>query len=274
MEVNHLEDEIVNWIQEQVEARGAEGAVIGLSGGIDSSLVAALTKKALGDDSLGVLLPSSGSVTKDVEYANLVADEFDLETKTVNLKETYESIEGTFSNIDLDEKEREYWPQTKIPTVEAAEQNIGTRLRMMTLYYIAEKMNYVVMGTSNKSEIMVGYYTLYGDGATDMRPIGDLTKTEVWELAEHIGIPQEIIDRKPTGSLRGEETSGDEEEFGIDYHRLDKIYQAILNDESLSEFNFNEVKRVKELIDAAKDKDEIPTFKKETVENKKEKAIS
>ena len=257
-----IEDEIIEWLQEQVEARNADGALVGLSGGVDSSVVAGLIKKAFGDDSLGVLLPCSGTVNKDVEYAQDAAEAFDLETLTVNIKDAYEGIEDTFNNIEVDTVSREYWPQTKVPTINPAGQNIITRLRMMTLYNIAEKMNYVVAGTSNKSEIYTGYYTLYGDGATDMRPLGDLYKTEVWELAERIGVPEKIIDRPPTGGLRGEETEGDEEEFGIPYEIMDQIHKARVNDDSLDEFDKENVDRTRELVNAAVNKEDIPTFKR------------
>ncbi|MGM0437102.1 MAG: NAD(+) synthase [Bacillota bacterium] len=258
----NLSKEIQEWMKKEVEKRNADGALVGLSGGIDSSVVGALTKKAFGEDSLGVLLPAGGTITKDVEYAQKLADKFDLETIKVNVKEANEALENTFKNIDIEEVERDYWPQTKIPTPNPADQNIQTRLRMMTLYYIAEKLNYVVMGTSNKSEIKVGYYTLYGDGATDMRPIGDLTKSEVWELAEQIGVPEEIINRPPSGGCRGDETDRDEKEFGITYEKLDKIYEAIENNEDLSKFDEKNIKRTKELIEAAEDKEKIPTFKR------------
>ena len=257
-----LSKEIQEWMKKEVEKRNADGALVGLSGGIDSSVVGALTKKAFGENSLGVLLPAGGTITKDVKYAQKLADKFDLETLKVNVKEANEALEKTFHNIDIEEVEREYWPQTKIPTPNPADQNIQTRLRMMTLYYIAEKLNYVVMGTSNKSEIKVGYYTLFGDGATDMRPLGDLTKTEVWELAEQIEVPQEIINRPPSGGCRGDETDRDEKEFGIAYETLDEIYEAIENNEDLSKFDKEDVKRTKELVKAAADKEHIPTFKR------------
>ncbi|WP_243733936.1 NAD(+) synthase [Halanaerobium saccharolyticum] len=257
----NLANEIQEWMQEKVEARNADGVVVGLSGGIDSSVVGALAKEAFGDNVLGVMLPANGTVTKDVEYAELLADKFDIETLKVNMKEINEPLENRLKNIDIEETERNHWPQTKIPTPNPAEQNIQTRLRMMTLYYIAEKKNYVVMGTSNKSEILTGYYTLYGDGATDMRPIGDLNKTQVWELAEVLGVPEEIINRPPTGGCRGDESDRDEKEFGISYEDFDQIYESINNNDDLSKFEEGDVKRVKELIDAARDKSEIPTFK-------------
>ena len=255
-----LSKDIQEWMKKEVEKRNADGVIVGLSGGIDSSVVGALAKKAFGDNVLGVMLPANGTINKDVEYARKLADKFDIETLKVNMKEINGPLEKRLQSIDIEKTEREHWPQTKIPTPDPAEQNIQTRLRMMTLYYIAEKKNYVVMGTSNKSEILTGYYTLHGDGATDMRPIGDLTKTQVWELAEVIGVPEEIINRPPTGGCRGDESDRDEKEFGISYEDFDKIYESINNNDDLSKFDEGDVKRVKELIDAAKEKSHTPTY--------------
>lgn len=257
----NLSKEIQNWMKKKVEERDADGVIIGLSGGIDSSVAAALAKKAFGDNVLGVMLPANGTISKDIEYAELLADKFNLETLKVNMKEINEPLEKRLQNIEVEETERKHWPQTKIPTNNPAEQNIQTRLRMMTLYYIAEKKNYVVMGTSNKSEILTGYYTLYGDGATDMRPLGDLTKTQVWKLAEVLGVPEKIINRPPSGGCRGDESDRDEKEFGISYEDFDKIYQSINNNDDLSHFESGDVQRVKELIDSAKKKNEVPVYK-------------
>ncbi len=258
----NLSKNIQKWMKKEVKKRNADGALVGLSGGIDSSVVGALVKKAFGENSLGVMLPAGGTITKDVEYAQKLADKFDLETIKVNMKEANEALENTFQNINIDGVKREYWPQTKIPTPNPADQNIQTRLRMMTLYYIAEKLNYVVMGTSNKSEIKVGYYTLYGDGATDMRPIGDLTKTEVWELAEQLDVPEEIINRPPSGGCRGDNSDRDEKEFGITYTKLDEIYESMENGENLDKFSEENVERVKELLEVAKNKEKIPMYKR------------
>ncbi len=256
----NLADDIKKWMKQEVDKRGAEGVVVGLSGGIDSSLVAALCKDAFGDDLLGVLLPASGTVSKDIKYATKLAEEFDIDTKTVNLEEINDKIEETFHNIDITKAEREYCPQSKIPSSDPAEQNIQTRLRMLTLYYIAEKLNYVVMGTSNKSEILSGYYTLHGDEATDLRPLGDLTKTKVWELSRQVGVPEEIIDREPSGGLIGTDSDRDEKDLGVNYLTFDKIYEAMQSGDDLSQFDQDDVKRTKELIDAAQDKTKTPTF--------------
>ncbi len=256
----NLGKEIQEWMKKEVDKRDAEGVVVGLSGGIDSSLVAALCKEAFGDNLLGVLLPASGTVSKDIKYANKLAEEFDIETMTVNLEEVNNKIEETFHQIEINKAEREYCPQSKIPSSDPAEQNIQTRLRMLTLYYIAEKLNYVVMGTSNKSEILSGYYTLHGDEATDMRPLGDLTKTKVWKLSKQMEVPKEIINREPSGGLIGSDNDRDEKDLGIDYLTFDKIYEALENDKDLSKFDEDDVARTKELIEAAQDKEKTPTF--------------
>ncbi len=255
-----IDEEIQNWMIKEANERGAEGALVGLSGGVDSAVVAGLIKKAFGDNSLGILLPSKHTAGKDVEYAQLTAKTFDLETITINIKDQYDTIYNTLKNVDIEGTKRKYYPQTKVPGKDIPKQNIQTRLRMLNLYYVADKKNYLVMGTSNQSEIITGYYTLYGDGGTDLRPLGELSKTEVWELAEKIGVPQEIIDRPPTGGVRAEDDDKDEVEIGISYQKLDKIYNEIQNDGNLDQFNPEKVKRVKEVTAAAKDKNNVPVF--------------
>ena len=258
-----IEDEIADWMKKKVDERGCEGAVVGLSGGIDSSTTAALTKKALGDDCLGVMLPSGSSVSKDMDYARLAAEKFDMDTLTLNMKPVQDQLEESFHSMNIEGVDRSCYPQTKIYTPDCAEQNIQTRMRMMALYYAAEHKNYVVMGTNNKSEIAAGYFTLHGDGATDMRPLGDLLKTEVWELAGRLGVPEEIINRPPTGGLQGgEEGATDADEFGLDYESFDQIYLALQEGDDLSEFSQENVDRVVEILAAASSKAEVPTFKR------------
>jgi NAD+ synthase len=250
------------WMKEEAEKRDATGAVVGLSGGVDSAVVAGLIKGAFGDNTLGVLLPSKNTAGKDVKYAKLTAETFDLDTVTVNIKEQYETIYNSLSEVDIEDSvKREYYPQTKVSGEDVPEQNIQTRLRMLNLYYVAEKKNYLVMGTSNQSEIITGYYTLYGDGGTDLRPLGNLSKTQVWALAENIGVPQEIIERPPTGGIRAEDTDKDEIEIGLDYRKIDRIYKALQNGYNLDEFDPEEIERVKEVVTAAKDKEDVPMFK-------------
>lgn len=230
-----LSDDITNWMQEKVAARGTEGAIVGLSGGVDSAVIAGLVKKAFGENSLGLLLPCDGSISEDDKYARMTAEKFDLDTVELNLEEVYNAYMDVFSklenkNSEIEEADRDEWPQTGVKAKNVdnhAAHNMKPRLRMIALHYTAEKFNYVVMGTSNKSEIITGYYTNNGDNATDLRPLGDLFKSEVWDLAREVGVPEGIIERPSSGGLRGGET--DEEDIGISYNKLEKIYKALNN---------------------------------------------
>jgi len=152
---------ISKWIKEKVKEAGAEGVVFGLSGGVDSSLTAALAKKALGDKVLGLLMPCHSDPT-DLEHARLLATKFDIETEYVDLGPVFDSLMASLPRgSDL------------------AVANLKPRLRMATLYYFANSCNYLVAGSGNKSELTVGYFTKYGDGGADLLPLGDLLKCQV-----------------------------------------------------------------------------------------------
>lgn len=196
---------IVDWLRERVNAAGAKGGVFGLSGGIDSAVVAGLCKKAFENNTLALIMPCHSSKT-DIEYANMVAEKFQLRTKTVYLDETFDVLVNELGDN----------PSSKSLAVS----NIKPRLRMITLYYYATKYNYLVIGTGNKSELTVGYFTKYGDSGVDLLPLGNLVKNQVRELAKYIGVPDEIIKRPPTAGLWQGQT--DEEEMGITYEQLDR----------------------------------------------------
>jgi len=208
-----LEVKIVNWLKKHVEKCHSKGLVIGLSGGVDSSVVAALAKKAFPDNVLGVIMPCfSGEMDK--EYALLVAKKFNIPVKIVPLSTVFMDLFGRIEGRSYNEGE------TSI-----AISNMKPRLRMICLYYFANKFNYLVAGTGNKSELTMGYFTKYGDGGVDIMPIAGLLKTQVWQLAKEIGVPQEIIKRTPTAGLWVGQT--DEGEMGITYKELDKTIEAI-----------------------------------------------
>jgi len=202
-----VSERIVQWIRKQVESANAKGLIVGLSGGVDSSVTVVLSKKAFPETTLGLVLPCFSN-PEDLEHARLVADKFDIPTKTVELTPVFESL--------YERLEGEPYNLSKQSMAIA---NIKPRLRMMTLYYFANKMNYLVAGASNRSEITVGYFTKYGDSGVDILPIGGLLKTEVIELARNLSIPKPIIEKPPSAGLWEGQT--DEEEMGITYEQLD-----------------------------------------------------
>jgi NAD+ synthase len=202
-----MTDKLCTWIREQVNLSGMQGAVLGLSGGIDSAVVAGLAKRALGERALGVIMPCH-SVGQDREHALACARAFDLKIEDVDLSQVYDRMLATL---------RQAAPGLDEPQMALA--NIKPRLRMTTLYYFANVHSYLVLGTGNRSEITVGYFTKHGDGGVDIMPIAGLVKSQVRGLAEHLGVPQAIIDKPPSAGLWENQT--DEGEMGITYEELD-----------------------------------------------------
>ncbi|MCK4261832.1 NAD+ synthase [bacterium] len=207
METLRLSEEIVNWIKEKVKEAGKRGAVFGISGGLDSSLLAVLCKKALGDNALGLILPCH-SHPEDEKYARLVAEKFGIKTERVVLDSIYEGFLQILPSADR-----------------IAKGNLMPRLRMATLYYFANKLNYLVTGSGNRSEMTIGYFTKRGDEGVDILPLGSLLKKEVRGLAKELGVQDEIIKRTPSAGLWEGQT--DEGEIGISYANLDKAIVAI-----------------------------------------------
>jgi NAD+ synthase len=220
-------ERIVRWLKEQAAAAGVEGAVFGLSGGIDSAVVAALCRKAFGVDLLGVIMPCHSEPT-DVEHAMLVAQAFDMPARLIKLDGVYDSLLTLLDPDAAAQGKRDL-----------ATSNLKPRLRMISLYYQANRLNYFVVGTGNKSELTVGYFTKHGDGGVDILPIAHLVKEQVRALAEHLGVPREVIDKPPSAGLWGGQT--DEAEMGITYEQLDRY---ILTGDARNE--------VKERIEAMK----------------------
>lgn len=215
--MNHkIVKKLILWIKQQVKQAQAKGVVFGLSGGVDSSVVAVLCKKAFPKNHLALILPCFSS-QQDLDDANLVVEKFKLNSQTVVLKDVYLKF---CELLGLD-------PKSKDLSVV----NIKPRLRMVTLYHFANKLNYLVVGTGNKSELTMGYFTKYGDGGVDILPLGDLTKTEVRQLAKLLSIPERIINKVPSAGLWEGQT--DESEMGITYEQLDKIINCIENKKQL-----------------------------------------
>lgn len=201
-------DIISAWLRDYATQAGARGWVVGLSGGVDSACTAALCQRATGEHVLGVLMPCH-SGPEDTQMANLVAEAFGLETVTVDLGPAYNALLAALPEGLSD----------------MARANIKPRLRMTTLYALAQSRGYLVAGTGNKSELMIGYFTKYGDGGVDLEPLGDLYKWQVRTLARELDVPQQVIDRPPSAGLWAGQT--DEGEMGITYDELDATLAAI-----------------------------------------------
>lgn len=202
-----LADRISAWVAEQVLMAGAEGGVFGLSGGVDSSLTAVLAKRALDDGALALLMPCHSN-PQDQAHALLVARAFDIRTEVVDLTPVFDAFLAMLPE------------GTRVP-----EANLKPRLRMAALYYHANLYNCLVIGSSNRSELAVGYFTKFGDGAADILPLGGLLKEQVRALARDLGVPQPIIEKPPSGGLWTGQT--DEGEMGITYQEIDQVLQAL-----------------------------------------------
>jgi NAD+ synthase len=196
------------WIREKVMAAGCRGVVLGLSGGIDSSVLAVLCKRAFPINTIGLVMPCY-SIEEDREHAEVIARQFEIPTKTVVLNAVYDSLINVLPDYKADKA-----------VARVAQANIKARLRMITLYYVANQMHYIVAGSSNRSEIAVGYFTKHGDAGADILPLGNLVKKEVKEMARYLRIPQEIIDKPPSAGLWPGQT--DEGEMGFGYDTLDR----------------------------------------------------
>jgi NAD+ synthase len=259
---NSLCDTILHQIRGTLKK---SGAVVGISGGIDSSLVAALCTKALGPNKvLGVMMPEKDSAGESRELAEKLAAKFGFETIVENISSGLagmgcyqrrdEAINSVFPeyndsygckitmptnilekstyNVFTLTVEKDGKSQSKRMPLDAylqvvAASNLKQRLRMTTLYYHAEKRNWAVAGTGNKDEHMQGFFVKYGDGGTDLKPIAHLYKVQVYQLAEHIGIPNEIINRTPTTDTYSSEVTQEEFFFGLDFYTMDMLWYAL-----------------------------------------------
>lgn len=214
MENKELADKLVFWIKERVLSAGLKGAVFGMSGGIDSSLIAVLSKKAFDKTSLGLIMPCC-SIEQDERHAMAVADKFTIETRKIALDSLYDSVTQVLSGV------------METPFSKLTQANIKARLRMITLYAHANQLGYMVIGSGNKSELVTGYFTKYGDAGVDILPLGNLVKAQVRELAVYLGIPEEIIAKPPSAGLWHGQT--DESEMGLTYQEIDEY---ILNNKA------------------------------------------
>lgn len=236
---------LVSFIREKVDEAKVEGVVVGVSGGVDSATTAFLSVRALGKV-LGLIMPYYEN--QDVGDAKLVCEMLGINYKIINIKPI----------VDAFEKSLEFEPN------KTTKGNIMVRTRMILLYAYANQENRIVLGTSNKSELLTGYFTKWGDSASDYAPLINLYKTEVWKIAKRLGVPERIIKKKPTAGLWIGQT--DEDELGITYQLLDEILYRLVDlkmpkEKIAEELNIplKKIEHVENLIKKTEHKRRLPT---------------
>jgi NAD+ synthase len=227
------------------------GGVVGLSGGIDSAVVAKLAIDALGKNKVHTIFMPNCKMGVEMDTIDIkILDEYlGRDTYIINIINSFEALIKSRLNLMK-------YNYPKSINKRLTEGNISSRIRMIILYAFANERNLLVLGTSNKSEIMIGYFTKYGDGGVDCEPIGDLYKTEIWELSKYLGIPQKIIDKKPSAGLWRGQT--DEGEIGLSYIDLDAYLKFINNEPVLLRPEVQTLARVKEMIAKTEHKRNMP----------------
>jgi NAD+ synthase len=226
------------------KAAGFRGVTLGMSGGIDSSVAATLCCRALGKEKvLALLMPFGHQSTEDAEA---VAEQLGIEYKIINIKPV----------VDIFTKTSDFY-RKKLPLG-----NLMARIRMCLLYGAANSQKRLVVGSSNKSELLTGYFTRYGDGGADILPIGGLYKTQVLQLARILELPEKIIRKKPSAGLWEGQT--DEGELGISYRKLDLILHELVDEKKepdgidIQGMKKEEIKRIAEMVEKSGFKRRMP----------------
>ena len=212
LNLKEVHNELVEFLRESFKKASFSKAVLGLSGGIDSALVAYLLRDALGKENvLAIMMPYKSSNPDSLNHAKLVVEDLGINSKTIEITDM---IDAYFKN----EKE-------------ATSLRMGNKMareRMSILFDYSSKENALVVGTSNKTEIYLGYSTQFGDSACALNPIGDLYKTNIWDLSRYLKIPNELIEKKPSADLWEGQT--DEQEMGLTYKEADQVLYRMLEE--------------------------------------------
>jgi NAD+ synthase len=261
-----LADEIAGWLRFQMDQAGAARLVLGLSGGIDSAVVCALSTMAAGPSRVIAAIMPIHSRSDDIRDAELVASTFEVIPRAIDLVPAHDALIAAMpgeggagledANVD---------PDRQSMRRQLALANVKPRLRMTSLYYLANRYNGLVVGTGNKTELAIGYFTKYGDGGVDVLPLGDLDKTAVRGLARELGVPERVISKAPSAGLWEGQT--DEAEIGVTYDQLDRALAAIPGDERKESIDPATMDRISALVAASEHKRRaIPVFRRDAVD--------
>ncbi len=226
-----MKESIIQWIKDwfDTQSNGAEGIVIGISGGKDSTVVAKLCVEAIGKERVfGVLMPNGKQ--KDIADSQRVCDLLGIRYIVVNISDMYYDF---IRNISSEEITLSTEDHNVVFLSDETKVNICPRIRMTTLYAIAQTKNYRVAGTGNATERVLGYFTKWGDGACDFNPLGFLTCTEVIRLGLDLDLPEELINKAPSDGLTGKT---DEEQFGYSYKEIDEVLLEKVDNGEIYEF--------------------------------------
>jgi len=214
-----ISDYLIAFLKDEVNKTGLKNVVLGLSGGLDSAVVAVLAHKAFGDKLLNIKMPSQFSSQNSLDDADELCTKFKLKNETRDISKLLEAY-------GLDD----------MSPLRVG--NLSSRLRMVNLFDISAREGALVLGTSNKSELMLGYGTIYGDLASAINPIGDLYKTEVFELAKYLGVCESIINKAPSADLW--EGQSDEADLGYTYAQLDAVLKRYVDERASKKELLNE----------------------------------
>lgn len=235
-----IKEECLSLIRSTVTEAGADGVVVGLSGGIDSTTAATLAVEALGKENVyGLIIPADASDDSNIKDAQDAAFDLGINFRTVDVQPVVDALTETM--------EQEYWlrqmaalsfgsgeavqlcdPIEDRDGYTEAVGNATARARMMATYFEANLQNRLVLGTGNRTELSLGYFTKYGDGGVDLLPLGDLYKTEVRRLARHLGVSEEIVEKQPTAGLWEGQTDADE--LGASYETIDAVLRKLVDE--------------------------------------------
>jgi NAD+ synthase len=221
MDYQNIKTQLIKFLKTEVEKTGLKKVVVGISGGLDSAIVAVLSKEAFGDNMMGVLMPSHLSSDNSIVDAKELCTKHNISYEVVEIAPM---VQGYFDNI-----------QDATPLRIG---NFSARMRMSVLYDISARDNSLVVGTSNKSEILLGYGTLYGDIACAINPIGELYKSDAFGFARYIGVTDAILNKKPSADLW--EGQSDEEELGYSYKVMDDVLKELIDNSKTKEQLLND----------------------------------